>query len=223
MLRATHVRVRNTLVLILALLMFGESISHSPVVRADPITEKVLGVTEIGEQQSVYCGPASAQMVLKYKGKTYSQAYLAGQLGTNGGTNWSNFSFGTTLNSDLGYFFYVQVTASTVSETTSETTFSNDVSADIGQGYPLILGIQESPTYNIDYNEGQNYWQHYIVIDGYEDNQGVISFHFVDPGGAPNVWSYSGHQPYFTPASYGWTSLSTAWHMMLAGGYGFVW
>lgn len=194
-----------------------------PVAHADPPTQKVLALPFSWEQQFSYCGPASAQMTLQFIGPWFPQSTLASQLGTDdNGTPWGQHKMGTTLNIDQPYNYYVQVDA----HSSSESTFSSNVIYNINHNFPVIIGIYETPAYNIDYREGRNNWRHYIVIDGYYLNGqgGPPSLHFTDPagGGGTNRW-FDAYGSAFTPPSTGWTSLDTAWNMMYQGNYGWVW
>lgn len=220
------VRLAVTLsALVIALLAAVTGVTGTaPVAHADPSTQKVLALPFYQEAKSIYCGPASAQMTLKFLGASVSQATLAGstKLATdaNGGTPWYQHKMGTTLNAYQSSNYYAQVDA----RSSSESAFSSNVTYDIANNWPVVIGIQESPTYNINYWEGRNSWQHYIVIDGiYQNgNGGPPSFHFSDPGGGTNWWlDYSGSQ--FQVPNTGWVSLDTAWNMMYQGYYGWVW
>lgn len=152
------------------------------------IIQKVLGVSTASQEQSYYCGPASAYMLLKYKGvtkkatdssKLLSQYNLANDLGTNTSqqTSWPG-TWKTTLTNWLGYTYYV-----TTSNPTESNVWNNTVS-NVDGNYPVIYDTVQNSTngYLPGYSSGTIY--HYICGDGYQnDDYNYKQIHYVDPNG----------------------------------------
>lgn len=76
-------------------------------------TLRMLGVTHQAQSNGYFCGPATASMIVRFKGKTHSQATLAlpAYLNTtsSAGSRWASGRMASTLNLVLGKEIYQQV------------------------------------------------------------------------------------------------------------------
>jgi hypothetical protein len=184
------------------------SSSHNTSLSITPDTlSKVLNLTQIAQQKTYYCGPASAEMVLRYLGHDTSQSTLASSayLNTdnNGGTNYGDNVMAPTINK-LGYTggFYIQTNATTTS------TYSSDMTSDINQNWPVVIAAHEDA--NNELNSTENDWYHWYVVRGYSGSGGYSDY--ADP--ASGIWN--------VPA-YGSVGSYIVNGMMLNGGFGYVW
>ncbi len=166
----------------------------------------ILGaVYQIPQQKTYYCGPASAETVLKYLGKDTPQSVLASsqylQTDQNGGTNYGSNLMATTINI-LGQTgnFYAQKNDSNIA------TYETDMTTDILTSWPIVIAAHESAAYNLNISEIG--WYHWFVVRGYT-NYGANSS-YVDP--ASGIWN--------VPA-YGTVTSSTIVGTMQ--GFGYVW
>ncbi|MEG3038783.1 MAG: C39 family peptidase [Erysipelotrichaceae bacterium] len=137
-----------------------------------------LSVTRYTQEKDWYCGPASAQMVIKYKkGVLYSQTTLAGK----------NY-----LETDLdGKTTYVWKVTRTLQKLTglnyehslvSQVNLGNSLVTDIDSNCPLILNPLST---SLPGFQGVKTYGHYVVGTGYEWNsQGSQSYSnviYLDP------------------------------------------
>lgn len=137
-----------------------------------------LNVTRYKQETNWYCGPASAQMVIKYKtGNLYSQATLASEnyIGTDvdGGDSYV-WKVTRTLQNLTGLNFEYSLV--------SQVNLGNSLVTDIDANCPLVLNpwSKDLPGFN-----SADAYGHYVVGTGYEWNsQGSLSYSkviYLDP------------------------------------------
>jgi hypothetical protein len=101
-----------------------------------------LAANQQTQQRSYWCGPASVVEALGQMDRTYSQGFIATQLGTTtSGTDWSNgsgYPVANVLNDyDNGKNYYVAVGLPGDPSSSQISTFESDLVDDIGVGAPL--------------------------------------------------------------------------------------
>ena len=141
-----------------------------------PVTgaRKQLDVPLKQQSNYYYCGPASLQMVLKYKGKSYTQGDLAQKSKTSKNEGTYVYRMVNTLNDILGnQYVYVNLT---------DQTFSTGLIYSIDKGYPVICHTYTS---SLKHYNGKGSG-HYVVATGYiygfyGNNNGVSDVHYNDP------------------------------------------
>lgn len=166
-----------------------------------------------------YCGPAAAAEALSARGISVSQGTLAGNsyLQTNeyGATNWGSLVMPTTLNDFTHSGFYTAVNA----DWSSAATFVQDLATDIGEGWPVVIGVQEEdgtgphltghPT-----NQQINHW---VAAHGYT-NYGNGTTYDDSVSGDGWIWPWAYNVP---PSST--IPSANMYTMMAQGGFGWVW
>ena len=158
-----------------------------------PVT---LGYTCYTQQTGNYCGPASAQILIRGAGKssTVTQSTLASQLGTTtSGTNFSS-AWTTTLNSYWGYSLFA-LKWGTASGW--ETSYRNCMIIDVNTGrHGAINNIYcYASTVNLP-GWTSGHIAHYVTVDGI--NATTNQVHYLDPSNTA-TGRFGGH----------WVSFST--------------
>ncbi len=150
-----------------------------------PPTARTFVMTHQKQTNGYYCGPATASMIAKYKGKTYSQATLAGssylKTDANGATKWALKVMAPTLNKIVGTTEFQQIQSPTLASL--KASFVNNIG---GNYLPVAIDTYEyanSAHYN-GHPKGKNIG-HWIVGHGYSGSGSTLAFH--DP--AQGVWS----------------------------------
>lgn len=118
---------------------------------------KNLSVPLYKQENDYYCGPASAQMLLKYvKGTLYTQTNLGTAMGTTRASGTLVYKLANTLNSKLGTSSYEYVLD-------SDYAFGNSLIYCIDKSKPIVCHVDTAalPVYN-----GTS-CGHYIVSIGY--------------------------------------------------------
>lgn len=149
-----------------------------------PPAMRTLSVAHQPQTKSYYCGPATASMIAKFKGKNYSQATLASssylKTDANGATKWALNVMAPTLNKTVRTTEYQKIQSPTLASL--KASFVHD----IGQFYlPVAVDTYEfkgGAHYNghpVDKAIG-----HWIVGSGYASSGSTLTF--LDP--ATNVW-----------------------------------
>lgn len=149
-----------------------------------PPTSRTFVMSHQQQTKGYYCGPATAAMIAKYKGKTYSQATLAGndylKTDANGATKWALKVMAPTLNKIVGTTEYQQIQSPTLASL--KASFVNNIG---GNYLPVAIDTYE-------YQGGAHYNKHpdknighWIVGHGYSGSGSTLAFH--DP--AQGVWS----------------------------------
>ena len=167
------------------------------------VPAKSLNVTQYDQAKGVYCGPASAEALLKYKhpsdsaynGASLSQATLADstylQTDADGGTPWRHGRMKTTLNRWLGKNWYFS------DASPSGNDFVGHVYYDIFDGYPVQADAVEIAGHKHYNNHPSNltigHW-----IDAYGFTTNVASTRFEDPSHSSHVSWGSKPAEYFT-------------------------
>lgn len=145
-------------------------------------TLRTLNVVHQAQSNGFYCGPATASMIVRFKGKTHSQKTLAGesylQTDRRGASPWASNRMAPTLNSVIGTSRYNAV--ATPSLATLKGAFVNSVNA----LYPLAVGTVEMVGYAYNGHPKNQLIGHWIVGRGYNDSGNNLSF--ADP--ATSVW-----------------------------------
>lgn len=152
---------------------------------AVPPTARTFVMTHQKQANGYYCGPATASMIAKYKGKSYSQATLAGstylKTDANGATKWALKVMAPTLNKIVGTTEYQQIQSPTLASL--KASFVNNIGANY---LPVAVDTYEyanSAHYN-GHPKTKNIG-HWIVGHGYSGSGSTLAFH--DP--AQGVWS----------------------------------
>lgn len=155
---------------------------------------KYLGVTQVGQNKSYYCGPASGYMIIRYlHGAGFTSRYDGSQPGQaglananhmrtdlNGRTDWSSQLYVTGINRWRGVNYYVQVNRPTAATTKSIILMSIGAS-----GMPYA-----ADTVEFAYGDHYNFHPksltigHWITGYGYS-NSGATSY-WADP--STSVW-----------------------------------
>lgn len=144
---------------------------------------RTLLVAHQAQINGYYCGPATASMIAKYKGKSYSQATLATssylKTDANGATRWALNVMAPTLNKIVGTTEYQKIQSPTLASL--KASFVHD----IGQYYlPVAVDTYEyagGAHYNGHPNKNIGHW---IVGKGYSGSGSTLFF--ADP--ATSVW-----------------------------------
>jgi hypothetical protein len=187
-----------------------------------PPTSASLNVVQQPQTTNYYCGPATVAEILKEKGITHSQGYLAGSsfLNTSSvtGTSWNPHVVPNTLNTILNTTFHVPLSGSGTGASTPITTsiFESDLTADISTGWPLAGNVYEPKNglHLPGHRSNQDIW-HWIAIKGYI-NSGANTTYADSVYGATSVgWYQSVTSPYYTISS---SDMAT-----LANNMGLVW
>ena len=137
---------------------------------------KTLPITGYKQENDYYCGPACAQIVIKYMtGTKYSQSVLAAQLGTTPLDGTIVHNMVQVINSYAGSGIYNSVK-------THDVAFSTGVIASLEAGYPVLAHTNSS--YLACYSPASNLG-HYVVIYGYRagwySNSYVAQITYFDP------------------------------------------
>lgn len=141
----------------------------------DPVAIKNLGVVHQTQTNSYYCGPATASMIVKYKGQNKSQATLAGKnyLNTDKDdvTRWADKRMHKTLNNVLSVTRYSPV------QSPSTATLKNAFFGSIIANYPLAVSA-------VEYKGGSHYnghpnqlIGHWLVGSGFSNWGDTIRMH----------------------------------------------
>ena len=182
-------------------------------------TSLYINLTQQAQTTNYYCGPATAAEALGVRNIWVSQSTLAGNsyLQTNeyGGTNWGSLVMPSTLNAWTNSYFYEAIDANS---TNTYTVYESDLYADIGEGWSVILAVQEEknagphlvghPT-NIVIN-------HWVASYGYTEYGGNTAYADSVHGAGSIPWN-SSVPAYSTISSY------NMWVMMSQGTFGWVW
>lgn len=153
-----------------------------------------LTVANLKQKKGYYCGPASARIVLKYKGRDISQDTLANYMGTTAKNGTYVYKMVEGVNHYLGSSKYKYVLNSQIS-------FGSGLVYSIDKNYPVICHVMTGklPNYS-GYNTG-----HYLVATGYKytavGNSGSDRVYYNDPN---NNDDYYGK--YYTT----WSKMRTA-------------
>lgn len=160
-------------------------------------TLKYLNVSHQAQKNSYYCGPATASMILKWRGKSMSQSKLAGKeyLKTDdeGATRWTKKVMAPTLNGVLKGTRYRTLQSPSLS--VLKGTFINT----IGDGYPIAIDTVEYPN-GAHYNNHPNRSTvigHWIVGRGHESDAKTLKF--LDP--ANELWKQYGTKASFSQSA----------------------
>ncbi|MCM3662633.1 C39 family peptidase [Georgenia satyanarayanai] len=168
-------------------------------------TLRLLTVTHQVQSTKYYCGPATASMIVRFKGKTHSQATLAGssylQTDSRGATPWASNRMAPTLNNVLGISRYKAVGAPSLS--TLKGAFVNSVNA----SYPLAVGTVEHVGERYNQHPTDRLIGHWIVGRGFDGGGNTLLF--ADP--ATNVW------PGLTPSKF-FTQSASSFHKFVDNG-----
>lgn len=173
-----------------------------------PPTSASLNVVQQLQTTNYYCGPATVAEILKEKGITHSQGYLAGSsfLNTSSvtGTSWNPHVVPTTLNTILNdNGFYEPLSGvGTGGSTISPSIYESDLTADISTGWPLAGNVYEPKNgLHLPGHPGnQDIW-HWIAIKGYI-NSGANTTYADSVYDATTVsWYQSVTSPYYTISS----------------------
>ena len=135
---------------------------------------KQLNVPLKKQSKYYFCGPASLQMVIEYKGKSYSQGELAQRSKTSISEGTYVYRMVETLNSILNnQYVYVNLT---------DQAFSLGLIYSIDKGYPVIC---HTLTSSLKHYKGKGSG-HYVVATGYAygfygNTDGVSDVYYNDP------------------------------------------
>lgn len=157
---------------------------------------KRLSVPLYKQENSYYCGPASAQMTLSYLYGSVSQSTLARNMGTNLEQGTFVYKMVNGLNSYLGSSAYKYVSNSSIS-------FGNGLTYSIDRGKPVICHVMTGtlPNYSATgYDTG-----HYVVATGYSftasGSSGSDTVYYNDP---------NNNNSYYGRYSTSWSSMRRA-------------
>lgn len=155
-----------------------------------------LGLTLVAQETSYWCGPASAYMVLAYKGawtdpsdpnRSLSQLHLSEDLGTTeSGTDLNNVP--GVLNHWTSTGYYINSWSPSTSDVLDYTR------TDYANNYPLIYDAHMSDQNGYLEGYSEEIW-HYVAGDGYDLTDQTV--HYYDPNGR-NQAAYGDH---WIPAS----------------------
>jgi len=176
-----------------------------------------------------YCGPATAYEILYGlgwtsgpNGESLSQSVLAKnsylKTDANGGTNWSPYVMGPTLNSWTRSGWYIAVNGSGVGSGFTSATFISDLTFDIDDGWPLAGNIVEYAGSNNPHLVGHPSSltiYHWIAIKGYT-SYGNNTTYDDSVSGDSWIWSWAANVPAVSTIAS--TTMTT-----LLNGRGFVW
>lgn len=154
----------------------GETVSLNLVIASsDPVAIKNLGVVHQTQANRYYCGPATASMIVKYKGQNKSQTFLAGRnylyTEQHGATRWQDKRMHTTLNKVLSITRYAPV------QSPSTATLKNAFFGSIVANYPLAVSAVEFKNgahYNGHPNQKIGHW---LVGSGFSNWGNTIRMH----------------------------------------------
>lgn len=155
-------------------------------------SDPYLGLTAVHQQRDYWCGPASAYMLLAYKGvahypgnpdRVLNQENLADDLDTTeDGTDLNNMP--TVINNWRSSQFYVIKWAPTTGQVMDYTR------SDYVYNYPVIYDAHMCSSYGYLAGWSTETW-HYVTGDGYND--GSQEVHYYDPWGADGSATYGAH------------------------------
>lgn len=140
--------------------------------------ERVLDVPVYFQKNNYYCGPAVAQMTLKYVANRYiEQDTFARDMGTTEGNGTYIYSLASDINSYRGIDNYYVV------RHTKERNFFESLQKTINDNHPVIILLNHPPKFHKNYPSEDG---HFIIARGYSNINGVKKVHFIDPfEGAP--------------------------------------
>lgn len=120
-------------------------------------SQKRLSVPLRQQINEYYCGPASLQMVLLYKEKSYSQNRLGEISGTTSSDGTYVYRMTDTLNDILGNkYVYVHL---------DDQSFLSGATYSLERGYPVICHVKAN---ELDrYSDAEALYYHYVVVTGY--------------------------------------------------------
>ncbi|QHA01185.1 C39 family peptidase [Dehalobacter restrictus] len=177
-----------------------------------------LGLVQRSQDTYYYCGPATAQEILKYKTSTlYSQSTLATPLRCNtSGTPWydglgtTGYPMADTLNSYIGSTYYIPYGTSV-----NSATFLSNVTWDIVHFYPVAGDAWEVPggPHLVGHPTGSTIY-HWFAIYGINTDTNYIRY--ADSVAGCSQISWSGNVPTYSDMYY--TTLAT-----IVNGRGIIW
>jgi len=145
-----------------------------------------LKTSQVGQQQTYYCGPATGYVILKYKGKTskngtaLSQNALAGYdymrtyynyNAGNGATNWGTGDMARGLN-NWGSLSYVQVS------NPGTTKLRSYLRSKLPAYRPLPLGTYEAAGgQHYNYHPNSKTIRHWVTGYGYTNSGDIVKYH----------------------------------------------
>jgi hypothetical protein len=185
-----------------------------------PVNDSV-NLVQQSQANFYYCGPATASEILRVRGVTKSQSFLAGsnylRTDADGGTNWNPQVMAPTLNTLTNSSWYVAVNGSGVQGGFTNTTYEADLTTDIYLGWPIAgntVEIANQGPHLIGHpsNLGLNHW---IAIYGYTSN-GAYTKYADSIAGDAWIWSWAANVPAYS--TYDSPDMTT-----LLNGRGFVW
>ncbi len=140
--------------------------------------ERVLDVPVYFQDNDYYCGPAVAQMTLKYVTNRYiEQDTFARDMGTTKENGTSIYSLASDINSYRGIDNYYVV------RHTKERNFFESLQKTINDNHPVIILLNHPQKFNINYPTESG---HFIIAHGYSYTNGHKKIYFIDPfGDAP--------------------------------------
>lgn len=122
--------------------------------------QKTLNIIGRVQETSYWCGPASAQIVIRYlTGKYYSQSTLAASMYTNSTSGTYVYRLVNTLNYYVGAGTYNYIG-------TWQTSFSWGLSSSLQDGYPVIAHTIAN-NYLVGYGNATRRIGHYVTCYGY--------------------------------------------------------
>lgn len=160
--------------------------SSDGIIQSPP--RKSLAVTHQTQMNFYYCGPATASMIVNYKGKKISQKTLASsrhlRTDSNKATYWRSRLMAPTLNKLIGTKEYQNI------QSPSLAVLKGSFLHDIGRlNLPIALDTYEAPNGPHYNNHPRNKKiGHWIVGYGYNDYGNIL--HFYDPA-SPTIFKKS--------------------------------
>lgn len=135
---------------------------------------RYLNVSAFKQDNSYFCGPASAQMVIHYLTSTkYSQSTLASSMGTTSASGTYVYKMAAELKSRTGKPYAYT--------TTSQKNLGNALIYSIDQNMPLVFHVN-TKTLNSNYSFSNG---HYVVGNGYSygasGSSGYSNVNYIDP------------------------------------------
>jgi hypothetical protein len=180
-----------------------------------------VNLSQQSQTTTYYCGPATASEVLGVRSVYKSQSFLAGssylKTDANGGTNWSPYVMGPTLNTLTNSSWYIAVNGSGVGGGFSQSTWENDLTFDVDNSWAIAGNIVEyanTDPHLVGHPRSMTIY-HWIGIYGYA-NYGGGSTYADSVHGDTQFWNWAANVPAYS-------TISSSDMTTLLNQRGFVW
>lgn len=165
-----------------------------------------VNMTQQAQNNSYYCGPATASEVLGVRGVSASQSTLAGnsylKTNENGETDWNPYVMGPTLNAFTHTSYYVAVNGSGVGGGFSQSSWQGALTYDVDNGWGIAGNIVEyanTDPHLVGHPRTMTIY-HWIGIYGYT-SYGYNTSYADSVHGDSWIWSWAVNVPAYSTIS----------------------